>query len=75
MKYRAMKYWAMLVTGAVLLLVGLILGVQHTSPAWASILFIIGIILLVMSIGKLGNPETPAGDGKKGGKDGGSYQI
>ncbi len=75
MKYWAMKYWAMAVAGAVLFIVGLILGVQHMSAAWASILFIIGIIMLVMSLGKVGKPEYTAGDGEKGDKDVGSYQI
>ena len=75
MKYWAMKYWAMLVTGLVLFIVGLILGVQHISAAWASILFIIGVVLLVMSVGKVGKPEYTAGDGEKGDKDVGTYQI
>ena len=70
-----MKYWAMTVVGVVLFIVGLLLGVMHVSAAWASILFIIGIVLLVLSIGKVGKPEYTAGDGEKGDKDGGSYQI
>lgn len=70
-----MKYWIMTGTGAVLFLVGVLLGVMHASAAWASILFIIGIVLLVMSLGKVGKPEYAAGDGEKDDKDVGSYQI
>ena len=70
-----MKYWAMTAAGAVLFIVGLLLGVMHVNAAWASILFIIGIVLLVMSLGKVGKPEYAAGDGKKDDKDAGSYQI
>jgi membrane protein implicated in regulation of membrane protease activity len=70
-----MKYWAMTAAGAVLFIVGLLLGVLHISAAWASILFIIGTVLLVMSLGKVGKPEYTAGDGEKGNKDVGTYQI
>ena len=70
-----MKYWAMTVAGAVLFIVGVVLGAQHVHAAWASILFIIGTVLLVMSVGKVGKPEYAAGDGEKGKKDVGSYQI
>jgi hypothetical protein len=69
-----MKYWAMTIAGAVLFIVGLLLGVMHVSAAWASILFIIGTVLLVMSVGRVGKPGFTAGI-KKGDKDVGSYQI
>lgn len=68
-----MKYWIMTGAGAALFILGLMLGVMHMSAPAASILFIIGIVLLVRSLDRVGKPH-PAAD-EKGDSEVGSYQI
>jgi uncharacterized integral membrane protein len=70
-----MKYRAMLVAGAVLFVVGPILGALHKSAAWASILFILGVVLLIFSIDKVKMPSLFGTGDKKGDDDVGTYQI
>ena len=70
-----MKYRAMFVVGAVLFVVGPVMGAMHKSAAWASVLFVAGIALLVFSIGKVQMPSFFGSKDEKEEDDVGSYQI
>ena len=69
-----MKYWVMPGAGLGLFIAGAVMGAQHMSAPAASILFIIGIVLLALSIDKVGKRQQAAGDGSDQNSVG-DYQI